>query len=221
MSEYKANQCAADDSVFASSIADMKLQLPDMVGSGLIKRQLLDATRRFCIHSEIWRYVFELVQVVENEVMYRIPEVEESKPVRIVDVFMSDSCCAGKGEAKMPRREDVWRDCSGHQFWYESEPGLIILNQTPEEAMTLRANVVLRPIDNSERVPVEVYQRWREWIEYGAYQKLYMMPQKDWSDPKLAQAYYALYNEGVNKAKNKHLHNLGSHRPSYCSPYGL
>ena len=193
--------CGNDGDFLADSIEELRLNLPESVGSGLIKSQLRRALIRFCIDSEIWRYAFELVNVVGDERTYQIPDMDGSAVVRVVELFAADE--RGR-ECKIPERRNVHQGVG--QFWYCPEPKKVVFNEVPEEAQMLRANVVLRPAGECERFPVELYERWREALEAGALSRIFMMPKQDWTDYDQARVRVIEYQGFVSQAESVHLH---------------
>lgn len=204
--------CGVDDGLLADSVEELRLQLPDGVGSGLIKSQLKKALSRFCTDSEVWRYAFELLPVVAGERIYSIADSDESAVIRVVELFEVDRY--GK-ERLVSERKNIKPGVG--QCWYSPEPDKVLLNELPRQSMVLRANVALKPVRGSERFPVSLYERWHEAIEAGALSKIYLMPDKDWTDYKQAQYRAGEYSDFVKQAKQVHLHNMKVGRPAYRS----
>lgn len=198
----------------------MKRLYPRLSGidKNLLRNELRDALRRFCIESEIWRYVFEVLPVEQGEQVYRIAEQEGTKIVRVESLFYA---CESGQEIKIPERQDVQQNMDSFQYWYESEPSMIVLNEKPEEDDQYRANVILRPVDGGERFPIELFERWKEIIHAGAMAELYAMPNKTWSNIDLANLNNGKWLQGVADAKRKHLQDMKPDRPAYRSPYSF
>ena len=196
--------------LLGASIASLYPALPG-IDRTLLQGQLQQALRQFCIESEIWRFAFELLPVIDGERNYRIPEKDGSKVVRVVSIV--------EGGCRIPERRDI--DERQGQAWYMAEPGLVVFNRIPDRDVVLMANVVLRPDADSEAVPVEIVERWRETVEAWALWKLRLFPEKAWSDAERGMLDRQMYELGVNEARQVHLRNLLPGRAALADPYGF
>lgn len=201
--------CGAVDSVLADSIEDMKLHLPETVGSGLIKRQLQIAMRRFCQTTLIWRFVFEDLPIVAGQREYRLPNLDDTDVVRVIDVYG----ITGDREYLLTRREAI--QAGSYDGFYEPEAGLIVFNQLPKETQHLRCSVALMPARKTERIPEAIYEEWKEGIEARAFQRIYMMPDKPWTHYELASHYNQVYQQWRDQARWKHQNDMQAGRPAY------
>ena len=180
------------------SVGDLLLLVPGALDV-TVRKALRQALRRFCMDSEIWRFVFEPLPVLKGERVYRLMEQIGSKVVRVVSLETLEG-------RRITQRKDV-RGGAG-QYWYESEPGLVVLNQVPERDALWQANVVLRPDADAESMPPELYARWRDVVEAGALHKLLLMPGQPWVQVELAGYHATVYAAGVEQAKAVHLRDL-------------
>lgn len=66
------------------------------------------------------------------------------------------------------------------------------------------ANMDLNNFDDQiPSVPDRVFYPWRDALVYGAMAYLYLMPNKDWSDQKLAASNRLMFEEAVSRAKSR------------------
>lgn len=72
-------------------------------------------------------------------------------------------------------------------------------------------------------VPDFIYEDWEEAIKHGALTELMMIPNQEWTRPKLAEFHYNRYNEFVVEAKSRKWHNhtqgaITMNAPSFMRP---
>lgn len=85
-------------------------------------------------------------------------------------------------------------------------------------ASAISATVSLSLLDSSTTVPDWIYYRYRETILPGIYSLLYAMPQREWSDPRLAANYGAMFEFNIVKASSDASAEQG--RPTRTVKYG-
>lgn len=76
---------------------------------------------------------------------------------------------------------------------------LRLLPGAPEAGETIRVLAVIKPSDAATSIADSVALRYGWVIEYGALSRLYRVPQKPWTDYKLAQANMDLYEHEVDR----------------------
>ena len=63
--------------------------------------------------------------------------------------------------------------------------------------------VSLKPTRTTSNIDTTFSNTYRDGIIYGTLYRLLRIPQRDWSDPRAANDYFALYNEEVKQAELK------------------
>lgn len=208
--------CPNDDALTPS----VEALLPEVPGAPeqLVRTHLWAAWRSFCKKTEIWRYPFEPLRVTAGEITYRIPEMDGVMLLRVIDLW---HLLPDGGEVRIPGREDVQRTLDSYQWWYEPQPGTLVLNVEPDRPQELRANVALWPARDAgiDVIPLELVEHWREEVEAGALRSLYLLPKQPWSSPDLAAIANADWMAGIADARAKHLHDMRAGRPAYRNSF--
>lgn len=215
--------CLADNlqtSVLADSIEQLQIELPDEVGTGLITRLLKRSLQRFCQDSLIWRYEFEELLLPTGETTAHFTAKEGARVFKIIRVMEQ----VRDGEVLVTQKTSIRHDTNKHhnthaQWWYEAEPGLLIMNYAVTRDTQLRVSVALAPVDGSDKCSPEIFELWRDTIEAGALADLYLMPNKNWSNPELGIMKRQLFDADVAKAKRVHLRDMNAGRTAYRNHY--
>ena len=204
--------------VYAESVQVLRDQLPESVSSGLMARYLRLGMQAFCRDSLVWRFVFEPLAVLEGEAVYRVAEADGAAVVKVLRAFV---VLDGGREVLLPERQDVQHTLDSYQWWYEPQPGTVILNHEPERGETLRLAVALMPTETDGQMPMELYRLYREVIEAWALARLRLMPEKAWTQFELGQMHQQMYVAGVEKARQKHLRDMPYGRPAYRDQFSF
>ena len=97
-----------------------------------------------------------------------------------------------------------WRDRTGRPHVYlQKTPSTFWLVPVPQTTLTngILASVALKPTRTTNNIDTTFSNTYRDGIIYGALYRLLRIPQKDWSDSRAANEYFALFNEEVKQAE--------------------
>jgi len=99
-----------------------------------------------------------------------------------------------------------WRDRTGRPNVYlQKTPSTFWLVPVPGSTLSngILASVALKPTRTTSNIDTNFSNTYRDGIIYGALYRLLRIPQRDWSDPRAANEYFALFNEEVKQAELK------------------
>lgn len=115
-----------------------------------------------------------------------------------------------------------WQSATGTkpEYWTLDNPTTVrfypIASATV--ASSIGATIALTLTESTTTVPDWIYNRYAEWILPGIYSRLFLMPQREWSDPNLGASFAQLYEENVKKAMVESTADQG--RPVRATSYG-
>lgn len=189
--------------------------LPDVAGCPEITaiQAIRDATINFCEKSLIHQADHDPVSVIA-----KIADYDLDTPIlgtRITKVMKAWY----KGQELIPAAPDQVRDPSvynqrigGYQtqystpkFFLQKVPEAFSLLPIPDQslAQAITMRVALVPLRSSTTCADFLFEQWAETIAAGAVSKLQLSAGKPYSNPAAAAIHQAVFNAGVNAARQK------------------
>lgn len=180
--------------------------LPQVMGCPieLLDQALIERTRHFCERTQVWRedtdpdeteageavYPFYLTADVEAVLWVRLNN-SELKAVREID--LPSSMFAEEGE---PRRYTLENDNELRFF------------PVPDGEYPFSARVVLKPKFTSRGIEGFVFDSHARVIASGVLAELMAMPEKTWSNLKMAAVYQERFDRGIAAARVRQYRNV-------------
>ena len=185
---------------YIDSIRPYLPECPDVVIADAVK----DAAIEFCDETECWIETTDIV-VVPNE--REIPFASLTFPSTVTPVHIT---WLGNADGDLTARTPRWLDRYRPQWRYENGPPefytmpvrgtVLLLTPHPEESLTLDVEVAVKPSDTATEGPDDLYEDYRKEIQAGAIAALAEIPNKPWTNPKLAERSFATFEAGKGKA---------------------
>lgn len=158
----------------------------------LAEQALLDSAIDFCERSCAIRYTADPIPVEEGVTDYVLwAPTNDQTVTRVLKVFLDDHPI----EAVMAEKRTPVPDSPAYPSGYtiiEDDLGLTIrLNQIPDKAYTLVAELALRPTKTARHLDDQLYLNWMDAVVNGALARLYAVPGQPFSNES-SSMYYAM-----------------------------
>ena len=168
---------------------------------GTVARHVRFAAQEFFRNSESWREkVF--ITLVEGETEYELTGIPADTYV-ISSRFAYLTLPSGRRTRLVSSRaENIYPEPGNDiEVFAVSDGGKVLLDGFPEVGSTLEVAVVLQPKSNFNELPDAIADKWFSIIRHGAFARLLRVPSKVWTDVRAADAYEALFREGIEAAR--------------------
>lgn len=106
------------------------------------------------------------------------------------------------------------------EYWTLDNPATLRFYPIATATVTaaVGASIALTIPEGTATIPSWIYNRYAEWLLPGVYSRLFLMPQREWSDPALGASFSQMYEENVKKAMVEGTADQG--RPMRATSYG-
>jgi hypothetical protein len=145
---------------------------------------LRDAAVEFCTQSLAWRAELTATTVA-GQATYTIPLPAGSLLVKMLQFDVGGDTRGG-----MPgpsRGRDLRRGTYSRDVAWTDDRATVTLNPPPSNSgETVTLYVALKPSDDAETLPLDLWQHHAKTLEHGALGTLMAMPTQPWSNPQLA-----------------------------------
>lgn len=173
---------------------------PEAVAVNAIRNACIE----FCDKSLWLLYHHDPVSVYAAESTYDLDLPDGTTTARIMDAWYKTRPLApiGEDDLKVMFSTD-WREAEGDpQFYTHLDPSAVVLAPIPQtdEADALAMIVALRPTRDSVDVDDTLYERWAEWIGWGARGRLHDIPAQPFTDGPAAIRARQMFNHGIGLA---------------------
>lgn len=201
-------------------------QVPDVVIDRTAYRVLND----FLVRSEVYRTE---ITPVAYEAASETYDLTTSAPAdtQLVKVVSIRYTPPGGPDERLPfatkQQLDVvhpdWMTATGTKpiYWTLENPyevRLYPIGPVTPVAGAVAGTIALTIPENVQTIPDWLYNRYSEWILPGIYSRLFLMPQREWSDAALGASFAQLYEEKIKMGKTESDADQG--RPMRATSYG-
>lgn len=184
--------------------------LPSCPGCGIpmaveaVRQTVID----FCQRAKAWQAEHTITFVADT------PDYALTLPANtvLVDVvkclYNADGLpIVPKSEAQLDAQYAGWRQwkASRPSFYYLPDLSTIRLVAMPSqaEANAVTAKLAVKPIQAATEFDTELYDQYADALAAGAMARLMLMPQQQWTNPKLAAIHGGMYEAQVGKTQKR------------------
>jgi hypothetical protein len=173
---------------------------PEIVAINAIRNSCIE----FCDRSLWLLYHHDPVDIIGGESTYELDLPDGTTTARILDAWYNNTPLAPIGEDDLKTMFNMdWREATGDpRFYTHLDPIEVVLAPTPQadadEALSMI--MALRPSRDSVDVDDSLFERWVEYISYGARARLHEIPAQPFSDPASAMKSRQMFNHGIGLA---------------------
>lgn len=187
--------------------------LPDVPGAPDItaRQAILLTAIDFCNKTEIWDEIQAPYTLVDNTRDYSLTAPTDARVMAVKSAWAYNRELRPVTMIELQQLMPNWPVLTGSQVSYYNAPtdvGTIRVYPIPLDAqgaqMTLR--VMYSPILTATTLPDFLVNQHLEALAAGAKHRLMLTPNKSWSNQKLALDQLTIYNNLVNEARIKILH---------------
>ena len=177
----------------------------------LAERAILHAVREFCSKTGYWRSeeLFTTVTDESSAGKYTLTIAGGTELVSVMNpIYHSDTPIFLKSEAWLGKNyAENWRTQTGQQARYFTMAAKAVVQLVPYPTAAvsddLRVPFVLRPALASPTVDDLVRDDWSQHIAWGALAELTAIPDKSWTDLKMAAVYAARFEEAKDEGQSR------------------
>jgi len=216
-------------------LPEVRVELPG-IPVPILNAALYRVIRQFFWESEAWKYTYDNgLDWTLNTLALPSPVAGTDIPakciVKRVDTVQYNSDGSGwdqdipfKTRDELDRLNRDWYTETGSSpsYWTHGNDGAALV--TPQTTATVTTAFLIRSVIApvftaiSDTLPDFLYYEFEETIKAGILAQCMKMPDKDWSDPQMAQFYGTAYSAGLNKAKSRAQADFG--QPKDSMAYG-
>ena len=181
--------------------------VPDIAAS----YQIVLAARELCTFSLAWQTDISL-KLSGRQSYDFIPDegdlVEPMSGVYAVSSGGSTSVVRPVTPAQLDLNDPSWRTRDGSPLWYYmvSSESIRFVPNPPQGTAVIR--VALQPNVAEKTIDDRVGSVFNEVIVHGALYRLFRMPDREWSNPKMSAYYYELFEQGKGVAQVRGVDNF-------------
>jgi hypothetical protein len=185
---------------FLPEVLPYTRECPELAAVNAIRNACIE----FCDRSHWLLHHHDAIDVVAGTSTYTLDPPAGTTIARIVDAWFAGHLLAPIGEDNLKTMYFTdWREAEGTPAFYTHlDPNEVILAPIPQqdevEALTIIA--ALRPTRASTSVEDSVYERWAEYIGFGARARLHDINGQPYYDPAVAARCRAMFERGMNIA---------------------
>jgi len=216
-------------------IPELRVELPG-IPVPILNAAIYRVIRQFFWESEVWKYTYDNgLDWTLNQLAIESPVAGTDIPakctVKRVDTVMYDADGTDWDDEipfmtrdELDRANSDWYTETGSspRAWSHGNDGaaIIIPQATATVTTALLIRAVIAPVFTaiSDTLPDFLYYEFEETIKAGVLAQLMKQPDKDWSDPGMAQFYGQAHTAGMLKAKSRAQADFG--QPKDTMAYG-
>lgn len=183
--------------------------LPYVRGCGveMAKAKIIDAAIEFCAETFVWKADHAPIDAVADQHTYDfVPPVANTKVERIDRAWYDDKEILPKTEAELRELYANWPTEAGTPLYYLQE-GLENVRLVPYPSASLTGALVmkvsLRPSTAATGVDTTIWERYVDDVAAGALAKLFVMPDKPWTNTAQAGYYGGMFEAAKDLARLK------------------
>lgn len=165
---------------------------------------LRSAAEELCRETHVWQKKLDPVSVYSGIGDYGLPTPAYSRIVSPLRIQFDGKDVTHKHEGELDLWDETWRDKvdTTPSFWTMESPETLRLVPKPNADRTdvLIAWASLEPAEDEVTLPGWFHQ-YSRCLKDGALAEIKEIPNKPWSDPKMAQFHRRRFNVEVSKAR--------------------
>jgi hypothetical protein len=166
-------------------------------------RHLLDAAIEFCRRTRIWRDCDEIpIDAMHFDVPIAVADDAQIFEISHISVKDGDGVVRDLKPVTMDwldKNVVAWRDKQGvPEYVTQVEPDTLRVVPAPEDAYTLRAELILVPASDAEQLPDVLVDAYGQVIADGALARILALP-SDFANPALAAAHGQAFESALGR----------------------
>lgn len=207
--------------LFSRLLNDLMPGLPG-ISANIVLHEVRRAAQDFLTQTRAWQETLDTFIAPAGESQIElIPDSNGAEIVRIESAWSGSKQLLSVPLKRLDNFIADWNSQSGDPEWVtQLTPTVIRLFPTPNQDVTLRFRVSLRPSDTATALPSELMAQYTPALIAGAKGRLLMMGKKPWSNPPLGALFVAQFEKLVADTHYQSALSFGQGRvrarPSFC-----
>ncbi len=167
-----------------------------------------NACIQFCEKTRVLQTNLDPMTAIAKQSEYDLEPDAGYTVVDIMEAWYGDQLLIPKAVEELTRiyRTSNWNELEGNPYYYFRQPTTVMrLVPTPKqsEASKIKVRAAIAPTRGSSSIDSEIYERYLEFIGYGARARLYDTANQPYYDPKSAQVYLKRFSDAINEVRTR------------------
>ena len=163
-----------------------------------IRTYLASTASTFFARTYLWREQIDAVYTANNQVEYDL-DADTGIIEDIIGVVYNEQQLV-RTDIRFVGVERLSERGEPREYWIQADQTLRIF-PIPESRAALKVYAVLKPSRSGTGVEDWIYETWADTLVSGTIYQLANTPDKEWSNPQLANMHGQLYENAINKAR--------------------
>jgi len=191
--------------VFLPEVLPYVHDVPEVVAVQAIRNACIE----FCEETHYLQENLDPITGLLNIGLYDLDANDSNyKVVEIMQAYYGDQLLIPKSQEQLNQiyRTSNWETLSGNPYYYfRTRAGEIRLVTKPilTEANKLNVKAAIAPKRASTTVDEELFERFLEYISYGARARLYNTPNQPYYDPKTSMEYTKRFYDAIGEVRTR------------------
>lgn len=191
--------------VFLPEVMPYVHDVPEVVAVQAIRNACIE----FCEETHYLQENLDPITGLLNIGLYDLDANDSNyKVVEIMQAYYGDQLLIPKSQEQLNQiyRTSNWETLSGNPYYYfRTRAGEIRLVTKPilTEANKLNVKAAIAPKRASTTVDEELFERFLEYISYGARARLYNTPNQPYYDPKTSMEYTKRFYDAIGEVRTR------------------
>lgn len=179
--------------------------VPEVVAVQAIRNACIE----FCQETHYLQENLDPITGQKNVGLYDLCANETGyKVVEVMQAYYGDQLLIPKSQEELNNiyRTSNWEELSGNPYYYfRTRAGemRLVTKPTITEANKLKIKAAVAPSRASTTVDDELFERFLEYIAFGARARLYNTPNQPYYDPKTAMEYTKRFNDAMAETRTR------------------
>jgi len=191
--------------VFLPEVMPYVHDVPEIVAVQAIRNACIE----FCEETHYLQENLDPITGIKDIGLYDLDANDSNyKVVEIMQAYYGDQLMIPKSQEQLNQiyRTSNWETLSGNPYYYfRTRAGEIrlVTKPTVTEANKLNVKAAIAPKRASTTVDEEMFERFLEYISYGARARLYNTPNQPYYDPKTDMEYTKRFYDATNEVRTR------------------
>lgn len=191
--------------VFLPEVMPYVHDVPEVVAVQAIRNACIE----FCEETHYLQENLDPITGIKDIGLYDLDANDSNyKVVEIMQAYYGDQLLIPKSQEQLNQiyRTSNWENLSGNPYYYfRTRAGEVRLVTKPilTEANKLNVKAAIAPKRASTTVDDELFERFLEYISYGARARLYNTPNQPYYDPKTAMEYTKRFYDAIGEVRTR------------------
>lgn len=176
------------------------------VAEPVAQQAIRDTCIEFCKESLVWQAPIDPIMVLVNEAAYELDVPTGANLANVVELYFDSRRLGKKSVSEISARYGRdWMQSSGTPAVFTMlNPNEVTLVPTPDKTVIegLTGILAFTPLRSSTSIIDYIYEQYAEEIARGAAARLMMIPNQQWTEPKMGLGYRKQFTSDCANARS-------------------